>query len=441
MNFNRLFPVIGSIILALSTSSAFASQHHFERELLPLNAEGVIDLNEIPEDVTIVSGVVRVEEVVVEDPNPRLNRKQKKELWITGTVTDSEGRVWNIWVVPGTRKSKLWITEGWTDAGKEIQTLFGKELWGEDVPEAFKDGARYTKRAGKAFGRSFKDATYGVVVDMGRDIGSGYRTLVTDNRRLKNERPVGYPAIMVLNGLWFGVKAAWEVVEVPIESALRLTFDTTLYRGGALAGSMAYAPGYVMVRVVYHPVAALWNAAIEGTLVAGSYYTWNGFSWTVAHRSRVPERESAPWVTIITDPTDKNPGNPTPVELTVDAEDFNNLVAASIRGALMEQKVKELQDEVDALRKQLDERQEKISVERHQYGEAPEVKTLEQIVADSYSAQIRKLSPDVQAVYMDRENLVKLIDQVAVQLEVTLSPELKEQIVVRVHREVKRIIR
>jgi hypothetical protein len=81
----------------------------------------------------------------------KLTDKQKDELYVKGTITDSKGNVWNITTLPGMNKVKKIAKNGWVNAGhivkgslkkskKTIFLLTKKTYYTKNLKNIVKDG-------------------------------------------------------------------------------------------------------------------------------------------------------------------------------------------------------------------------------------------------------------------------------------------------------------
>src|SRR3989338_897207 len=125
---------------------------------------------------------------------------QHKELFIKGTITDSDGRVWNVRFIPGVCNVTNNAVQSWKDSGSNIADWWSANFYKEYVVEEFLDGVTFSKDVvidhwAKGIADDFKDA--------------GERS---------SEDGFGKVFGVILNWAWFGTKAIGRTIWLPIGS-------------------------------------------------------------------------------------------------------------------------------------------------------------------------------------------------------------------------------
>src|SRR5665647_317628 len=68
--------------------------------------------------------------------SPKMNKEQRKELFIRGRITDCEGQIWNIKIIPGSDISKQMTIKSWRFASDKTKELFKIETYSKAVSDA-----------------------------------------------------------------------------------------------------------------------------------------------------------------------------------------------------------------------------------------------------------------------------------------------------------------
>lgn len=392
----------------------------------------------------VQSGVVEAKE--------RMNWLQRKELYVEGTITDCEGKVWRVKILPGTKRTKKIMIQGWRFAGDRTKELFQIETYkdiGEDTKDATKASADFTKKSALYAKEGIWDNLVidgikeTLVLETAEDWRNGYR----DAKSLQGTFGAFAGSIYV-GVLKPTVKTIGNLLETLLwhlpKGLLKLIVGTTGAVGGAVA--VVSSPVVVpVVEVVGRPALAIGAIATTGTIVPGAMYIWNGLTWTTLQASSVPHKSTL--IVRLQHAPEK--------QMTLDIEAFNTLVQATILetasesemadviAALkaererLEAEIAELQKKLDDLKRQVGETTDEINdvkqAERDRLASIPVMRAYEKLVRELSGSKVR-VSDEVQVIELDSAKLRALVAYYVAQLGLTMTPEQLEQAAVAIEK-------
>ena len=190
----------------------------------------------------------------------RLSWDQEKELFVKGTITDGD-KVWDVRFIPGSSKINQDSLQAQKDALEDLKSYGKKIFWKEEVLEPMKSGVNISKDS--------------VIKYWLHGIGEDFQQTRLENSTIK---PGSFGSRIGPSWNWskFSIKSLGRTITFPI---------------GVIAGGLysVLAPTYSVVLV---PISAGENSFLEGMVLPGVLYVWNGTSWTATFYSNVPEEEN-----------------------------------------------------------------------------------------------------------------------------------------------------
>lgn len=225
--------------------------------------------------------------------------KRRAELIMHGTITDDQGKVWRIRVVPGISNANHAAFATYRDAGQKIGNLFDKEYykrnWNELRVEQFvRQGV---KHAPKIF-VAFKDATWGTGKQVGSWIAGDWKNYRETTSKLWDEKPIGWFLTIPWHTGGFVTKAiVWDlgVKGLVGRTAIRGSFKVgEQVMQTTLNGTVAIAATAGMVGVM--PVAAALDL-VGGTADLALGYPLTVVTWTGSQIGNVPTHNYG-WVIV-----------------------------------------------------------------------------------------------------------------------------------------------
>lgn len=170
---------------------------------------------------------------------------QRGQLLWRGAMTDSQGRVYNVRILPGYVAPWEFAKQGWTDATKNLGEYAKSSTWtsmGDDMKSAFKWG--------------WKTSLWEFGLQGSKDSWKeNFETAKTRTTLKTFGWPVAYP--------WAIIASAFETaVRVPIGSA------------GALVGTALAGVGVPVVETAWPATKAVWNGGVNGVVLPVAAWSW-----------------------------------------------------------------------------------------------------------------------------------------------------------------------
>lgn len=362
--------------------------------------------------------------------SPRMSKEQRKELFVKGQITDCEGNIWNIKVIPGSDYSKQMTIKSWHYAGKHAKQMFKIETYkkaGKDGKKAAKASFDFTKKSSKLLKKGVWD--YMIVEGI-------YNDLIKDTARVWKNAGVTVSKLRGSFGWLFGAIYAGVLKPVTltgvnvIKAAYHITAGTVILVGGiagTAGGLIATISSPIIVPVVEvmtHPLLAVGSILTTGSIVPGVVYVWNGTAWVSTQLSHVPDSETkiggVRFVKL------ENPKAPVREQVEVTMADLGNVVEAGIKNSVrvtknneLKAQRKEIQDQINALQQQMNEVYRQESEVESQYRNDASVKAVTALSQKRWNSDII-LSADV-ANSLDDEKIRGMVVNSANELGISLS--------------------
>jgi hypothetical protein len=363
--------------------------------------------------------------------SPRMTKAQRKELFMKGQITDCEGNIWNIKVIPGSDKSKEMTIHSWRYAGKEAKQIFKIETYkkaGRDGKYASKASFNFAKSSSKLLKKGVWDY---MIVD------GIYNDLIKDNARVWKNAGVTVVGLRgsfawLFGAIYAGILKPVTLTGVNIvKAAYHLTAGTVILVGGiagtagGLIATVASPVIVPVVEVMTKPLLAVGSILTTGSVVPGLVYVWNGAAWASTQLSHVPDSETV--VGGVQFVRLENPKQPVKPNVEVTLEDLNAVIESNVKRTAQNSKYTELESQRMELEKQIAELQKKVDgLTNQEYELRRNLEADASVVAVS-NLQYRLYGANIivnQAV-LDIENndqeLRNLVDASAEKLGISLS--------------------
>lgn len=389
-----------------------------------------------------------------------MNWNQRKELFVQGTITDCEDKVWDILIIPGTDKSKNMTVRAIERSAdrvvKHTTHLVDGQTYsrmGDNIAEMFSDTAEFS---GDGFVRmkegvidhAIIDSSERIFVKSFNDWGRGF----SNAGAVASDGNFSWLPMTIFEGFIKPLSlTAWNIT-------VGVTKDIVWYGGGkfvvgaiqATLGGIGMvvtpilSPGYeLVVRPLWGLAASVVDTVVVGGITSGTIYVWNGTAWTLSQLNDVPKRESTigglRMVDLRFDPND--PRN-LPKITDVSFDTFSSMIQAQVKNT----ELKKLQDplsaemeakdkEARALRakaKELDNeyyelRDQKRANERA-YEKDPVVEASAKVIRSARRADEINIEDGVKLVVKDMSALNELVMETAAEMGTTLSAQEAEAI-------------
>jgi len=242
-----------------------------------------------------------------DNSSEKIKLKHRAELFYRGTVTDAEGRTWDVVYLPGVVNPTKKAGENWKAAGRslkkgarkskrQLKNAFTIDL--ETLPELqfYKDLEDITARS-----LAFTESS--VTDFLIKGIADDWRTTREKNRGLKRSREKLHLLKRTGNNAWFGVKALYRGVTTPVRvvlgaaSTIAAGISLPVISLGYYAGkAIIYRPTAATVNMAWGIGEALFDAGAKGTIVPAVLYIYNGAAWIPVNllsiNDDLPNRES-----------------------------------------------------------------------------------------------------------------------------------------------------
>jgi hypothetical protein len=373
--------------------------------------------------------------------NHKLTDKQKDELYEGGTITDSEGNVWRIKTIPGTKKIKKIAQNGWVDAGnivwdslktskKIVLLLTKKNYYTKNLKGIAEDGIHGMKTGKKAIKTTLKFSESAFTDDFYKGIRNDWRKASRKNSIAINDGSIGWQFQVVKNTLGAGIRTVGRTVYAPLKAsigAIGIAGST-----GWTASSAAYtvvAPAVYFVGTPVVAAAAPEAGAIgalsiiltKGSVVPGAMYAWNGSAWVVSKSGKVPTHQTY-WITLLSNADDK------PHTVMVDRDTFMTIVQAAVLQTLTDAQVVDIHKQISAIAKQQDDIRKQMSALQNRISEkgheaqqrqndlanSAAVNETNRLMGKSHNPNVTmKLADDVKALSLDTDVLSQLVRTMA----------------------------
>lgn len=306
---------------------------------------------------------------------------QEKQLFVHGTITDSQGKVWDVIYLPGSKNITKNAAENWKDAGNDFKLLAEDHFWAARR-ENVKDGLVFSRD-------SVSDYWL-------QGINDDYKDAVERQKTFKPGE-IGGLFSPIVNWLWFGVKVVGRTITMPIGVAMGVSYSII-------------APA---VGIVWKPVVGtLWDSVVMGTAIPATLYVWNGVAWVASSIGDVPTRETS----FVRVKMERTPGSSADGQtVVIDTQGFESIVAASVLKFVTDERKKEIQE-------QIQQNQSKIAVEKKKYEDAVKgyQESNEQLALDA-GKENQRLNSDKNV-----RILSQYFDQALQGAKISMDPKTKE---------------
>lgn len=379
--------------------------------------------------------------------SPRMTKKQRKELFVHGRITDCDGNIWNIKVIPGSEKSKQMTIKSWRFAGNQAKQMF--------QIETYKKAVRHGKYASKAsfnFAKSsaklLKKGVWDYMI-----VDGVYENLLRDNARVWKNAGVTVSKLRGSFGWLFGAIYAGVLKPVTltgvniIQAAFHITKGTVVLVGGiagTAGGIVATVASPVIVPVVEvmtHPLLAVGSILTTGTIIPGVVYVWNGTAWVSTQLSHVPDSETV--IGGVRFVKLENPKQPEKPQVDVTTQNLSEIVEAGVKSATKKTeqeeliaKRQEIERQIAELRKQADKLNTEIYSLDTAYNNEAAVKSVYQLLQKIYGSEVIITEEVVEASKSD-ERVRELIQKYADENGVSLSEQEIQHALSEIKRNLK----
>jgi hypothetical protein len=395
----------------------------------------------------------------------KLSGKQKSELYTEGTITDSQGNVWRIKTLPGTSKIKKIAKAGWVNAGhiikdslkqsKKFFSLLGKKTYyTKNLKGIVVDGVHGIKTSAKAMKSTLKFTKSAFTDDFYKGIRNDWRKTCRKNSVAIKDGSIGYQFQVVKNTMGTGFKTVGRVIYTPLKASAGVIGIAGSATG--IASSAAYSAVAPEVYYVGTPVvaaiipevgatAALGDILARGMIAPSAMYFWNGSAWVVSKSGKVPNHTTY-WITLQRSAAD------VPHTVAVDKDAFTAIVQAAVLQHLTDAQIAEIEKQVDALTKELDEiRNQTMALNDQRRNKSRDISQKRTDLANSSAMQewmrltregfnpnaTMQVTDDVKALNLDDTALSQLVRNTAKAQNSELTDEQVTEIVKNIHMKVQ----
>lgn len=289
--------------------------------------------------------------------SPRMTKQQRKELFVRGQITDCEGNIWNVKVIPGSDASKQMTIKSWRYAGKKTKQMFKIETYKKAISDgkyASRASFNFTKRSSKLLKKGIWD--YMIVEGV-------YNDLLVSNAIVWKNAGVTVAGLRgsfawLFGAIYGGILKPVTLTGVNIlKAAYHITAGTVILVGGiagTAGGIVATIASPILVPVVEVmtlPLLAVGSILTTGTIIPGVVYAWNGTAWVSTQLSHVPDSEVV--VAGVRFVRLENPKQPEKEKVEITTQNLNEVVGASVKSATLRTQQAELLVKRTELEKQI----------------------------------------------------------------------------------------
>ncbi len=200
---------------------------------------------------------------------------QRGELFTRGQMTDSQGRLYNIQILPGYVAPWRYLKDGWSDAGGDLGEYFEKATWHE-----------LANNSSDAFKWGWKDSLWEFGI---KDTGSAWTDRFAEARNRTAKRTFGWPFAY-----------PWALFGSTVETVIRVPLGVV----GAGLGTVWGGAVVPVAETVWPTVKGVWNGGVNGAVIPVAGWTWQ----TVAAPPAMlfasapnPSRTDGLWMSIVPD--------------------------------------------------------------------------------------------------------------------------------------------
>lgn len=365
--------------------------------------------------------------------SPKMNKEQRKELFVHGQITDCEGNIWNIKVIPGSDVSKEMTIKSWRFAGQQTEQMFKIETYKKAAnrgKRATKASFDFTKNSSKLLKKGVWD--YMIVEGV-------YNNLILDNARVWKQAGVTVANLdgsfsWLFGAIYAGILKPVTLTGVNIiKSAYHFTVGTVILVGGiagTTGGLVATVASPILVPTVElmtRPLLAIGSILTTGSIIPGAIYVWNGTAWITTQFSDIPDKETI--IGGVSFVRLENPKEKEKPRVELNAAALNEIIKVGVMAAAQKTQVDRLEQEKAELQKQVRELQNQIralSEQQEDLAEAhsddPTVRKTRRLIYDRNQTNI-VLSAEVVNASENEESLKKLINNYVQENGIQLSEE------------------
>lgn len=303
--------------------------------------------------------------------SPRMTKQQRKELFVHGQITDCEGNIWNVKVIPGSDASKQMTIKSWRYAGKKTKQMFTIETYKKAISHgkyASKASFNFTKRSSKLLKKGIWD--YMIVEGV-------YKDLIVSNAIVWKNAGVTVANLRgsfawLFGAIYGGILKPVTLTGVNIiKAAYHITAGTVILVGGiagtagGIVATIASPIIVPVVEVMTLPLLAVGSILTTGTIIPGVVYAWNGTAWISTQLSHVPDSEVT--VAGVRFVRLKNPKQPEKPKVEITSQNLNDVVGASVKAAALKTQQADLLAKRNEIEKQIQALQAQMSAINNQY--------------------------------------------------------------------------
>jgi len=317
--------------------------------------------------------------------------KQRKELFLKGTITDKKGNTWDVIYLPGVESITSEANSSFKEAARVIKKLATKDFW-DNRMEEFKTGLNTSK-----------DVTMNYWI---KGIHSDYLEAKEKSASI-SENEFGGVGGKIATWTKFGVLASGRTVTFPIGVVYGLGVESTLIPLGSIVGTP-----------VWSGVVALGG----GIALPGVFYVWNGIAWVATSINKNEPNHENYFIVL------KFNKNIKDESLVIDKKGFDTLLMGSIVKALSMNEINSLQKQASEYYSQYLNLSKKQDEKVSELNKNEQYLLLEKLLADAYLKNDVKLNSDSQQILMNEVQLNQLISDCLKEMNVEPREETITQI-------------
>lgn len=350
--------------------------------------------------LSFATGTALVPSVSLAD---KVTWEQRKELFVKGTITDNQGKTWNVLYLPGAEKintiSKDSINMSW-DILKRMGT---KEFW-KDRSEEVLEGWSTAKEATNEYWI--------------KGVKEDYKTAKEKSASIKKG---DFGALPSKTATWtkFGAKAVGRTVTFPLGVAYGLGVQST---------------AIPLVSILGYPLASTAFAAGGGVLLPGVMYAWNGTAWVGTSLSSNEPTSENYFIRIRHGVEERK-------DLVIDKKGFENILITSAVESMTHDEIAKIQVQIDELVKKEQALEENKRAKYEQLYANESYKLFEKMLSDSWYAKSVTLDQASKEIILDDAKLTELVQTFLTQLGVEPTPERVASVKASLEKNLQRLLR
>lgn len=329
--------------------------------------------------------------------------QQRKELFVKGTITDSQGKTWNVLYLPGADKINNVSKESFNMSWDLLKEMGTKEFWKERLDEV-QDGWSIAKEATQDYWIKGVKKDYKTAKEKAASIKKG-----------------DFGALPSRTATWtkFGIKAVGRTVTFPLGVAYGVGIQST---------------AIPLVSILGYPLMSTTVAAGGGVVVPGVMYAWNGAAWVGTSLSSNEPTSENYFIRIKYGQEEKK-------DMVIDKKGFDTLLISSAVESMSKEEIAKIQVQIDELVKQRQALEEQKDAKYSDLYANESYKLFEKMLSDSWYAKSVTLDQASKEVLVDDAKLTELVKAFLVELGVEPSEQRVASVKATLQKNLEKLLR